>query len=198
MVRNDGEGEVIGQNLASPPIANELLLRVAEGDQSAFGALYDLLSSRVLGTIRRLLIDHAQSEEVTQEVFLEVWQSARRFEPNKGGATTWILTMAKRRAIDRIRSAQASRDRDTRVGIRDYDAGYDSVAESAEISIERERVGEAMTSLTDAQRQAIALAYDGGYSHSEIAELLGVPIGTVKTRLRDGMIRLRNELGVAT
>jgi len=177
---------------------NELLVRVAEGDQAAFGALYDLLAPRVFGTIKRLLIDHAQSEEVAQEVFLEVWQSARRFEPNKGGATTWIFTMAKRRAIDRIRSAQASRDRDTRVGIRDFDAGYDSVAESAEISIERERVGDAMKSLTDAQRQAIALAYDGGYSHSEIAELLGVPIGTVKTRLRDGMIRLRNELGVQT
>jgi RNA polymerase sigma-70 factor (ECF subfamily) len=177
---------------------NDLLLRVASGDQQAFSALYDVIAPRVLGTVRRLLIDHAQSEEVTQEVFLEVWQSAGRFEPNKGGATTWILTMAKRRAIDRIRSAQASRDRDTRVGIRDYEAGFDSVAESVEISIERERVGDAMSSLTDVQRQAIALAYDGGYSHSEIAVLLGVPVGTVKTRLRDGMIRLRNELGVET
>lgn len=175
---------------------DDLLLGVAAGDQSAFSDLYDRVAARVFGVVRRQLIDHAQSEEVTQEVFLEVWQSARRFEPNKGSATTWILTMAKRRAIDRIRSAQAARDRDTRVGIRDFESEYDSVSEAAEITVERKRVGQAMRQLPDAQREAIALAYDGGLSHSEIAERLGVPIGTVKTRLRDGMIRLRSELGV--
>lgn len=172
-----------------------LLLRVAAGDQAAFGELYDETAPRVLGSIRRLLIDHAQSEEVAQEVFLEIWQSAGRFDPNKGGATVWILTMAKRRAIDRIRSAQSARDRDTRVGIRDFRV-EDGVAEAAEIAVERERVGTAMEQLSDAQRQVITLAYDGGYSHSEISDLLQVPIGTVKTRLRDGMIRLRSELGV--
>ncbi|MEO8907183.1 MAG: ECF RNA polymerase sigma factor SigK [Microbacteriaceae bacterium] len=186
-----------GGDLAAPLTpSDELLLRTAQGDQAAFGELYDRLVPRVLGTVRRLLIDPAQSEEVAQEVFLEIWQSAARFEPNKGGAATWVLTMAKRRAIDRIRSAQASRDRDTRVGIRDFRAESDEVAETVEIRIERERVGVAMESLTDAQRQAITLAYDGEYTHSEIAQLLGIPIGTVKTRLRDGMIRLRNELGV--
>lgn len=175
---------------------DDLLLGVASGDQSAFSDLYDRVAPRVFGVVRRQLIDHAQSEEVTQEVFLEIWQSARRFEPNKGAATTWILTMAKRRAIDRIRSAQAARDRDTRVGIRDFENEYDNVSEAAEITVERKRVGQAMRQLPDAQREAIALAYDGGLSHSEIAERLGVPIGTVKTRLRDGMIRLRSELGV--
>ncbi|WP_308465122.1 ECF RNA polymerase sigma factor SigK [Rathayibacter soli] len=182
---------------APPTSADGLLLRTAQGDQAAFGELYDRLAARVLGTIRRLLIDPAQSEEVAQEVFLEVWQSAARFEPNKGGAATWVLTMATRRAIDRIRSAQASRDRDTRIGIRDFHAVSDEVAQTVEIRIERERVGAAMEQLTDTQRQAISLAYDGEYTHSEIAQLLGIPIGTVKTRLRDGMIRLRNELGVA-
>jgi RNA polymerase sigma-70 factor (ECF subfamily) len=194
-MQSDIDGDV-DDVVASTAAADDLLRRIATGDQTAFGELYDRFASRVFGSIRRLLIDHAQSEEVAQEVFLEVWQSASRFEPNKGGAATWILTMAKRRAIDRIRSAQSSRDRDTRVGIRDYRIEYDHVAEAAEITIERERVGEAMQQLTDTQRQAISLAYDGGYSHSEIAELLNVPIGTVKTRLRDGMIRLRNELGV--
>lgn len=172
-----------------------LLGRVAQGDQGAFADLYDVMVPKVFGSIRRLLIDYAQSEEVTQEVFLEIWQSASRFDPNKGGAKAWILTMAKRRAIDRIRSAQSAQDRDTRIGIRDFRV-EDDVAESAEISVERERVGKAMVHLTEAQRQAITLAYDGGYSHTEIAALLQVPVGTVKTRVRDGMIRLRHELGV--
>jgi RNA polymerase sigma-70 factor (ECF subfamily) len=178
--------------------AEALLLRVADGDQSAFGEFYDLVAPRVLGLIRRVLKDHAQSEEVTQEVFLEAWQTATRFDPNKGGATSWILTMAHRRAIDRVRASQSSRDRDTKIGIRDYDPGYDTVSESAEIRIEHERVEQAMTRLTELQRQAVTLAYYGGYSHSEVATMLSVPIGTVKTRLRDGMMRLRDELGVAS
>ncbi|MBC7725482.1 MAG: sigma-70 family RNA polymerase sigma factor [Burkholderiaceae bacterium] len=175
-----------------------LLHRIADGDQTAFSRLYDDVAPRVLGLIRRFLIDHAQSEEVAQEVFLEIWQNASRFDEKKGGATTWILTMAHRRAIDRIRSSQSGRDRDTKVGIRDYAPEYDHVSETVEVKIEHERVKLAMTRLTELQRQAVSLAYYGGYSHSEVATLLSVPIGTVKTRLRDGMIRLRDELGVAS
>lgn len=182
------------------PVARQqnLLERVAQGDQKAFAALYDEVSPRVFGLIKRLLRDHAQSEEVTQEVFLEIWQTATRFDPNKGGATTWILTMAHRRAVDRVRSSQSSRDRDTRIGIRDHKVDYDNVSETIEVRIEHERVEKAMLRLTELQRQAVSLAYYGGYSHSEVAEMLSVPIGTVKTRLRDGMIRLRDELGVAS
>jgi len=177
---------------------NDLLARVADGDQVAFGELYDQLAPRVLGLVRRILVDFAQSEEVTQEVFLEVWQMAARYDSNKGGAVTWVLTMAHRRAIDRVRASQSSRVRDTRIGIRDMPTDYDQVAESVEITVEHERVKEAMTRLTELQRQAITLAYYGGFSHSEVAEQLHIPIGTVKTRLRDGMIRLRDELGVAS
>lgn len=176
----------------------DLLERIARGDQRAFAALYDQVSSRVFGLIRRVLKDEAQSEEVTQEVFLEIWQSATRFDPNKGGAATWILTMAHRRAVDRVRSSQSSRDRDTRIGIRDFNPDYDHVAETIEVRLEHERVQKAMTRLTELQRQAVSLAYYGGYSHSEVAQMLSVPIGTVKTRLRDGMIRLRDELGVTS
>lgn len=179
-------------------VQQELLEKVAQGDQRAFAQLYDTLSPRVFGLIKRLLRDHAQSEEVLQEVFLEIWQSATRFDPNKGGATTWILTMAHRRAVDRVRSSQSSRDRDTRIGIRDHKVDYDNVSETIEVRIEHERVEKAMTRLTELQRQAVSLAYYGGYSHSEVAEMLSVPIGTVKTRLRDGMIRLRDELGVTS
>lgn len=180
-------------------VSKEVLLRrIAEGDQQAFSRLYDDVAPRVLGLIRRLLIDHAQSEEVAQEVFLEIWQTASRFDENKGGASTWILTMAHRRAVDRIRSSQSSRDRDTKVGIREFSPEYDHVSEAVEVTIEHQRVKQAMARLTQLQRQAVSLAYYGGYSHSEVAALLKVPIGTVKTRLRDGMIRLRDELGVTS
>ncbi|GAB3607632.1 ECF RNA polymerase sigma factor SigK [Conyzicola nivalis] len=188
------------QDLGSgePPTQNQLLARVAAGDQAAFAELYDQIAPRVLGLVRRLLRDHAQSEEVTQEIFLEIWQTATRYDPAKGGASTWIMTMAHRRAVDRVRASQASRDRDTKIGIRDYDADYDNVSDTVQTRIEHERVEKAMLRLTELQRQAVSLAYYGGYSHSEVANLLSVPIGTVKTRLRDGMIRLRDELGVAS
>jgi len=176
----------------------ELLARVGRGDRQAFSALYDEMAPRVLGLVTRLLRDPAQSEEVTQEIFLEIWQTSSRFDPNKGGASTWILTMTHRRAVDRVRASQASRDRDVKVGIRDLDANYDHVAESVEVRIEHERVEKAMARLTDMQRQAITLSYYGGYSNSEVAEILSVPIGTIKTRIRDGMIRLRDEMGVAS
>jgi RNA polymerase sigma-70 factor (ECF subfamily) len=181
-----------------PASKEELLGRVAKGDQAAFGELYDQVAPRVLGLVKRLLVDHAQSEEVTQEIFLEIWQTASRYEPARGGALSWIMTMAHRRAVDRIRASQAGRDRDSRIGIRDLAVEYDHVAETVEIRIEHERVEKAMLRLTQLQRQAVSLAYFGGYSHSEVAELLHVPLGTVKTRLRDGMIRLRDELGVAS
>jgi RNA polymerase sigma-70 factor (ECF subfamily) len=178
--------------------SDELLASVAKGDQNAFASLYDQMAPRVLGLVRRLLRDHAQSEEVTQEIFLEIWETATRYDSRKGGASTWIMTMAHRRAVDRVRASQASRNRDTKIGIRDYDAAYDNVADTVHVRIEHERVEKAMLRLTELQRQAVSLAYYGGYSHSEVAELLSVPIGTVKTRLRDGMIRLRDEMGVAS
>jgi RNA polymerase sigma-70 factor, ECF subfamily len=175
-----------------------LLAKVAQGDQQAFAALYDATARRVFGLVRRLLVDAAQSEEVTQDVYLEIWQTATRYEPSRGSATTWMLTLAHRRAVDRVRSSQASRDRDSRIGIRDFAIEYDSVSESVEIHLEGERVKRAMAKLTELQRQAVTLAYFKGYSHSEVAALLQVPIGTVKTRLRDGMIRLRDEMGVTS
>ena len=188
-----------GSDIVAPSSTlEELLGLVATGDQQAFASLYDLVAPRVLGLIRKVLVDHAQSEEVTQEVFLEIWQNATRFEPGRGAARTWIMTMAHRRAIDRVRASQAGRDRDFAIGIRDFDAAFDQVPRSAEIPIEHERVNRAMATLTELQRQAVSLAYYGGYSHSEVADILSVPIGTVKTRLRDGMIRLRDELGVAS
>jgi RNA polymerase sigma-70 factor (ECF subfamily) len=197
LVGTDSSNESDVENVA-PTTLNELLSLAADGDRQAFSQLYDQCSSRVFGLVRRLLKDAAQSEEVTQEIFLEVWQSAKRYDPNKGSAIAWILTMSHRRAVDRVRASQSSRDRDQKIGLRDLETEYDSVSESVEIRIENERVKDALERLTELQRQAVTLAYYGGYSHSEVAEMLKVPIGTVKTRLRDGMIRLRDELGVTS
>ncbi|MCW4386106.1 ECF RNA polymerase sigma factor SigK [Salinibacterium sp. SYSU T00001] len=179
-------------------VISTLLARVAGGDQAAFAELYDLIAPRVLGLIRRVLIDTAQSEEVAQEVFLEIWQTAPRYDKTKGAAMTWIMTMSHRRAIDRIRSSQSGRDRDVAAGIRELATPYDDVAETIETTVEHERVKVAMSSLSELQREAVALAYYGGLTQSEIAERLQVPLGTVKTRIRDGMLRLRTELGVAS
>jgi RNA polymerase sigma-70 factor (ECF subfamily) len=174
----------------------ELLQRIAGGDQTAFARLYDMLSPRAFGLILRVLVDRSQSEEVLQEVFLEVWQSASRFAPNRGQGRSWVLTIAHRRAVDRVRSSQASTNRDVRAGLRDLDVAHDGVAEQAELRIEGERVATALSTLPDAQREALTLAYYGGYSQSEIAALMGAPLGTIKTRMRDGLSRLRAEMGV--
>lgn len=190
---------IVPSSDAADDLSIEHLLRdVAAGNRTAFAEIYDRVSPRVLGLVTRLLRDRAQSEEVTQEVFLEIWQQAGRFDQNRGSGMAWMLTMAHRRAIDRIRASQKSHERDLRIGIRDLERDFDHVVETVEIRVENERVTRALSRLTALQREAVILAYYGGYSHSEMAQILGVPLGTVKTRLRDGMIRLRDELGVTS
>lgn len=176
----------------------ELLQRIATGDQVAFAQLYDMLSSRAFGLVLRVLVDRAQAEEVLQEVFLEIWQSAAKFAPKRGQGRSWVLTIAHRRAVDRVRSAQASADRDVRAGFRNLDVPRDDVAEQVEMGIEAQRVADALAALPDVQREAITLAYYGGYSQSEIAALVDAPLGTIKTRMRDGLSRLRTSMGVTT
>jgi RNA polymerase sigma-70 factor, ECF subfamily len=184
---------------ATPTPADALLTRAARGDQDAFTALYDLLAARVYGLVRRVVGDPAQSEEVTQEVFVEVWRAAARFDARRGGAVGWVLTLAHRRAVDRVRSAQASADRERRAAVLsggDDGRGYDPVSEQVEDRLERERLRRCLRGLTDLQRESITLAYYRGHTYGEVAELLDVPLGTVKKRMRDGLIRLRDCLGV--
>ncbi len=188
--------DVSGADAGTRESAEQMLALVARGDQDAFERLYDRIAGSVLGVVRRVLRDPAQSEEVTQEVLTEVWRTAARFDPEKGGASTWVLTMAHRRAIDRVRSAQASTDRDHKVALLEHAPAYDEVSEAVEARLEAEQVRKALGALTELQREAVRLAYYGGYTQREVSELLGVPLGTIKTRLRDGLIRLRDALGV--
>jgi RNA polymerase sigma-70 factor (ECF subfamily) len=178
------------------PGLDALLERVARGEEAAFEQTYDQVAGAVYGLVRRVVRDPAQSEEVVQGVLVEVWRTASRYEPAKGSALAWIMTMAHRRAVDRVRSEQAASDRQARVAHREQVVVYDEVAEDVEARLDRERVRRCLDTLTDLQRQSVALAYYEGYTYREVAELLTVPLGTVKTRMRDGMIRLRDCLGV--
>jgi RNA polymerase sigma-70 factor (ECF subfamily) len=173
-----------------------LLDRVSRGDQQAFETLYTAVAGGVLGLVRRIVRDPAQSEEVAQEVLIEVWRCAARFDPGQGSAMAWIMTLAHRRAVDRVRSAQASADRDQKVALRDRGTPFDEVAEQVERRLEREQVRRCLQQLTELQHESVTLAYYRGYTYRETADLLGVALGTVKTRLRDGLIRLRDCLGV--
>ncbi|MBO1804271.1 sigma-70 family RNA polymerase sigma factor [Leucobacter ruminantium] len=174
--------------------ADEALSRAADGDERAFAALYDMMSGRVFGLIIRVVVDRSQSEEVLQEVFLEAWQSAPSFDADRGRARSWLLTIAHRRAVDRVRSSQASKRRDLAVGIRDLAESRPGVDAEVELLIDGGRAIRCLDGLPEPQRRAIVLAYFGGYSQREISVLLDAPLGTIKTRIRDGLTRLKREL----
>lgn len=179
-----------GQDLAG------LLARVARGDHAAFEAVYDQLAGPVYGIIRKVLRDPAQSEEVAQEVMLEIWRTASRFDPGRGGAVSWAMTIAHRRAVDRVRSETASAER-----VRKLAPGPvigDDVAELVETALDRQRVRRCMGALTALQAEAVKLAYYGGYTYPQVAELLGTALGTIKTRIRDGLIRMRDCMEVTS
>jgi len=176
--------------------ADALLVRIAQGDESAFGTFYDLVAAAVYGLVLSVVRDPAQAQEVTQEVFLETWRTATRFDPDRGSAKAWLMTMARRRAVDRVRSAQASSDREATVGARNLTRDYDVVSEAVEVRLEHQQVRRCLEGLTELQRQAVTLAFYRDHTHHEVSDLLAVPLGTVKTRLRDGLIRLRDCLGV--
>ena len=174
-----------------------LLSLAGRGDQSAFAELYDQLAPLLYGVVLKVVRDPSQSEEVTQEAFIELWRLAPRYDASRGSVRSWAVTLAHRRAIDRVRSEQASRDRTEREAHKRPIQSSD-VAEQVVANIDGTRVRKALERLTEIQRQAVELAYFGGHSYREVALLLDVAEGTIKTRIRDGMIRLRDELGVAT
>jgi RNA polymerase sigma-70 factor, ECF subfamily len=177
--------------------ADDLLRRVARGDEGAFGELYELVAPRVYGLVLRVLRDPAQAEEVAQEALVEIWRTAARFDAGRGSATAWMFTIAHRRAVDRVRAEQAGSDRLRKVAAASVDTPYDEVVEQATARLDRAQVRRCLDGLTELQREAITLAYYGGHTYREVADLLGAAVPTVKTRMRDGLSRMRDCLGVA-
>jgi len=173
-----------------------LVHRSAQGDQDAFAELYDLTSGRVHGIVWRVLRSTDHAAEVTQEVYTEVWRQAARFDAGKGSVLAWVATMAHRRAVDRVRSVTREVARDDHYAVSGVGREVDHVWEGVEQRLEAQRVRKGLESLTPIQREALTLAYFGGLTQTEIAARLQLPLGTVKTRVRDGLIRLRDALGV--
>jgi len=190
------EAVYIGANPSSEPDLQELMGRVALGDEDAFASVYDTVAGPVLGVVQAVLRDQAQSEEVAQEVLVEVWRTAPRYRPEIGTARNWVLTLAHRRAVDRVRSAEAAAVRDHKAALLARTPEFDEVTEQVEARLEREQVRRCLRTLTEIQRQAVTLAYYRGLTYRQVAEALTLPLGTAKTRLRDGLIRLRDCLGV--
>jgi RNA polymerase sigma-70 factor (ECF subfamily) len=173
-----------------------LMALCSRGHEDAFAELYDLTSQRIYGVILRVLRSPDHAAEVTQEVYVEVWRQSARYSPDKGSVIGWMTTMAHRRAVDRVRSVSSEMARDERYAFHSGEREIDQVWDGVEQRLDIERVRRGMASLTAIQREALTLAYFGGYTQSQVAQLLKLPLGTVKTRIRDGLIGLRDALGV--
>jgi RNA polymerase sigma-70 factor, ECF subfamily len=187
------------QSRTESPELTELLARVATGDQDAFAMFYDRTSRVVFGIVLHVVRDRAQAEEVTQEVYVDAWRASPRFDASSGSPTAWLNTIAHRRAVDRVRSSERRIQREQRVFLESADEPV--IRDTSEIVVAQDqssRVRTALKTLPEAQREAVVLAYFDGQSHRDISESLQVPLGTVKTRIRDGLRRLRTQLGEAS
>ena len=192
VVRRPQVFEAAGGREVGPADAGDLLRAAGGGDETAFASLYDLLSPRVCAVIRRVVRDRAQADEVTQEVLIEVWRTAARFDAAKGTPVGWIYTIAHRRAIDRARSEQAATARTMKAGIAALATNDDPVADKVIDRLEHQQVRHCLAVLTPVQHQAVTLAFYHGYTYREVADLLEIPLPTAKSRIRDGLLQLRD------
>jgi len=174
-----------------------LVDRVANGDSPAFELLYDEVADDVFQTVLRVLVDPAHSEEVTQEVLFEIWRKAAQFDPARGSVEAWIRTMARRRAIDRVRSVTSRRDADARRRAGPASTAHDEVFDQVHRRRSQDEVQTPLRRLSPFQREAVSLAFLSELTHSQVADILGIPLGTAKTRIRDGLISLRQLVSVA-
>ncbi len=177
-----------------PDLLSVDLHRAGTGDQAAFARVFDALGPTVHGVVLRVVKAPALAEEITQDVFVEVWRQAPSFDPARGSARAWVATMAHRRAVDRVRSEQARRNREDRVG-RQVTRDHDGVTEVVLDELDRSQLVGALADLSEVQREAIELAYYRGRTYREVATELGIAEGTAKNRIRDGLIRLRAVMG---
>jgi RNA polymerase sigma-70 factor, ECF subfamily len=173
-----------------------LISRAARGHEDAFAELYDQTSDRIYGVIVRVIRSPELAKEVTQEVYVEIWRQSGRYAKERGSVMAWMTTVAHRRAVDRVRSESSDVARDQKYAQLSAEREVDKVWDGVEQRIDVERVRKGMASLTEIQREALTLAYFGGYTHAQVAKLLKLPLGTAKTRIRDGLIGLRDALGV--
>ncbi len=176
----------------------QLLKACSLGEEAAFAKLYDATAARLFGLVLRTVRDRAQAEEVTQDAYLHIWQNSSRYDPDRGSAMSWLMTIGHRKAVDRVRSAEATRRRDTAYEAREQATAFDQTVEEAHRNLDAQKVHRALDALTENQRGALKLAYFGGYTHQEVATMLELPLGTAKTRIRDALIRLRDTLGLET
>jgi RNA polymerase sigma-70 factor (ECF subfamily) len=179
------------------PDLTDLLERTARGDSGAYEQLYNLVAGSVFGLAVRIVRDRDMAEDVSQEALVEVWHRAARFDAQRGSARSWILTIAHRRAVDRVRSEQSHTTRMHTHGVQDETTEHeqDSVVDTLYREWEASRVRAGMATLTDRQREALELTYFKGFTHREAALALDVPLGTAKARIRDGLIKLRDAMG---
>ena len=186
---------VSGRELQAARLVS-LISRAARGHEDAFAELYDQTCDRIYGVIVRVIRSPELAAEVTQEVYVEIWRQAGRYAKERGSVMAWMTTVAHRRAVDRVRSENSDTARDQKYAQLNAEREVDKVWDGVEQRIDVERVRKGMASLTEIQREALTLAYFGGYTHAQVAKLLKLPLGTAKTRIRDGLIGLRDALGV--
>ena len=174
----------------------QLLAVCAEGDQTALASLYDQSSALVYSLALRMLADSGDAEEVTIDVYHQVWRAARSYDSSRGSVTSWLVTLARNRAIDRLRSravrARSEEPIAKHSDVLSFAAGPDEATLAGQC---RKRILAAMAALSPEQREAIELAFFSGLTHAELAGRLRQPLGTVKTRIRLGMMKLREQLG---
>lgn len=191
----NGRGGPVTQPVAGADL-DALLRRVAQRDRAAFAAFYDATRSRVYGMVVRVLRDRGYSEETTQDIYLQVWRTAESYDPASGSALAWLLTLAHRRAVDRVRSEQAASQRESRYGAASVERETDYVSDAVISGEERERVAACLDGLSEVQRECIELAYYQGLTYIQVSERLSANLATVKSRMRDALRGLRNCLGV--